>query len=115
VFLPKVRGVETGRVITMPTHGEHILRILGEATDPLFPSGIAEVLNREPGPAGVYTSLGIAVWLKHISDQAVQVQDGRWTLKRLLRQSADLLLRRMKVEQKDVRDNPNRLSDDSGM
>jgi hypothetical protein len=45
----------------------------------------------------------------------VQVQDGRWTLKRLLRQSADLLLRRMKVEQKDVRDNPNRLSDDSGM
>jgi hypothetical protein len=63
----------------------------------------------------VYTSLGIAVWLKHISDQAVQVQDGRWTLKRLLRQSADLLLRRMKVEQKDVRDNPNRLSGDSGM
>jgi hypothetical protein len=77
VFLPKVRGVETGRVITMPTHGDHILRILGEATDPLFPSGIAEVLNREPGSAGVYTSLEIAVCLKHISDQAVQVQDGR--------------------------------------
>lgn len=81
MFLPKVRGVETGRVITMPTHGDHILRILGEATDPLFPSGIpsgiAEVLNREPGSAGVSTSLEIAVCLKHISDQAVQVQDGR--------------------------------------
>jgi hypothetical protein len=77
VFLPKVRGVETGRVITMTTHGDHLLRILGEATDPLFPSGIAEVLNREPGSAGVYTSLEIAVCLKHISDQAVQVQDGR--------------------------------------
>lgn len=79
-------------------------RILGEATDPLFPSGIAEVLNRERGPAGVYTNLEIAVCLKHMSDQAVQVQDGRWTLKRLLRQSPDLLLRRMEVEQKDVRD-----------
>lgn len=79
-------------------------RILGEATDPLFPSGIAEVLNRERGPAGVYTNLEIAVCLKHMSDQAVQVQDGRCTLKRLLRQSPDLLLRRMEVEQKDVRD-----------
>jgi hypothetical protein len=75
VFLPKMRGVETGRVITMPTHGEHILRILGEATDPLFPSGIAEVLNRQRGPAGVYTSLEIAVCLKQIRDQAVSVQD----------------------------------------
>jgi hypothetical protein len=75
VFLPKMRGVETGRVITMPTYGEHILRILGEATDPLFPSGIAEVLNRQRGPAGVYTCLEIAVCLKHISDQAVPVQN----------------------------------------
>jgi hypothetical protein len=26
----------------MPTHEEHIVRILGEATEPLFPSEIAE-------------------------------------------------------------------------
>jgi hypothetical protein len=29
----------------MPTHEEHILRILGEATDPMFPSEITELLN----------------------------------------------------------------------
>jgi hypothetical protein len=67
----------------MPSHEEHILRILGEATDPLFPSEIAERLNRELGPAGAYTSLEIAARLKHVSDQTVQVQDGRWMLKRL--------------------------------
>jgi hypothetical protein len=69
----------------MPTHEEHILRILGEATDPLFPSEIAERLNRELGTAGVYTSLEIAARLSHMSDQAAQVPDGRWMLRRLLR------------------------------
>jgi hypothetical protein len=72
-------------VITMPSHEQHILRILGEATDPLFPSEIAERLNRELGAAGVYTSLEIAARLTHMSDQAAQVPDGRWMLKRLLR------------------------------
>jgi hypothetical protein len=42
-------------------------------------------LNRELGPAGAYTSLEIVARLKHISDQAAQVPDGRWMLKRLLR------------------------------
>jgi predicted Zn-ribbon and HTH transcriptional regulator len=68
----------------MPTHEEYILGILGEATEPLFPSEIAERLNRELGSAGVYTSLEITARLKYMSDQAVQVQDGRWMLKRLL-------------------------------
>jgi hypothetical protein len=71
-------------VIPMPSHEDHILRILGEATDPLFPSDIAERLNRELGPAGAYTSLEIVARLKRMSNQAVQVQDGRWTLTRLL-------------------------------
>ncbi len=31
----------------MPTHEEHILRILNEATDPLFPSEITDRLNHE--------------------------------------------------------------------
>jgi hypothetical protein len=47
-----MHSVAPGRVITMPSHEEHILRILGEATDPLFPSEIAERLNRELGPSG---------------------------------------------------------------
>jgi hypothetical protein len=68
----------------MPSHEEHILRILGEATEPMFPSEIAERLNRELGPGGACTSLEIAARLKRMSDQAAQVQDGRWTLKRLV-------------------------------
>jgi len=47
----------------MPTHEEHIMRILGEATEPLFPFEIAERLNRELGSAGAYTSLEIVARL----------------------------------------------------
>jgi predicted Zn-ribbon and HTH transcriptional regulator len=66
----------------MPTHEEHIMRILGETTEPIFPSEIAERLNRELGPAGAYTSLEIVARLKRMSDQAAQLSDGRWMLKR---------------------------------
>ena len=59
----------------MPSHEHHILRILGEATEPLFPSEIAERLNRELGAADVYTSLEIAARLKHMCDQAVLRMD----------------------------------------
>jgi predicted Zn-ribbon and HTH transcriptional regulator len=51
----------------MPTHKEHILRILSEA-EPLSTSEIADRLNRGLGPAGVYTSLEIVARLKRISD-----------------------------------------------
>jgi hypothetical protein len=85
MLMPQMPSDAPGRVITMPSHEEHILRILGEATEPLFPSEIAERLNRELVPAGAYTSLEIAARLKHMSDQAAQVPDGRWMLKRLLR------------------------------
>ena len=85
MLMPQMPSGAPGRVITMPSHEEHIMRILGEATEPLFPYEIAERLNRELGAAGVYTSLEIAARLKHMGDQAVQVQDGRWMLKRLLR------------------------------
>ena len=68
----------------MPTHEEHIVRILGEATEPLFPSEIAERLNRELGAAGAYTSLEIAARLQRMSDQVAQTPDGRWMLKRLM-------------------------------
>lgn len=69
---------------TMPTHEEHILRILGEAIDPLFPSDVAEQLNRELGPGAAYTSLEIVARLKRMSDQVAQLPDGRWMLKRLM-------------------------------
>jgi hypothetical protein len=65
----------------MPTHEQHILRILGEATKPMFPSEIAERLNRELGPPGAYTSLEIVARLQRMSDQVVQLADRRWMLK----------------------------------
>jgi hypothetical protein len=39
----------------MPTLDEHILRILGEAIEPLFPSDITERLNHELGRGSAYT------------------------------------------------------------
>jgi hypothetical protein len=68
----------------MPTHEDHILRILGEASEAIFPSEIAEQLNRELGPGGAYTSLEIVARLQRMSDQVAQLADGRWMLKRLL-------------------------------
>jgi len=68
----------------MPSHEHHILRILGEASEAIFPSEIAEQLNRELGPGGAYTSLEIVARLHQMSDQVAQLADGRWMLKRLL-------------------------------
>src|ERR1700745_2696791 len=44
---------KTGRLDVMSTSEEHILRILREANEPLFPREITRRLNREiePGPA----------------------------------------------------------------
>jgi len=42
MLLPQVRRVEPSRVIGIPTHEEHILRILGEASESLFHSEIAD-------------------------------------------------------------------------
>lgn len=66
----------------MPTHEEHILRILREATEPLFPSEITERLNRELGAeAAAYTVTEVAARLWRFTDQLEQLPDGRWTLK----------------------------------
>ena len=51
MLLSEVWRVGPGRVITMPSHEEHILRILGEATEPLFTSEIAERWNLQLRPA----------------------------------------------------------------
>jgi hypothetical protein len=44
----------------MPTDDEQILRILGEATEPLFPSEITDRLNRERSGGAAYTMTKVA-------------------------------------------------------
>jgi predicted Zn-ribbon and HTH transcriptional regulator len=63
---------------------EHILRILKEATEPLFTSEIAERVNRELRPAEAYKTIEAVKVLQGLHEQAVLLPDGRWTLKRLM-------------------------------
>jgi uncharacterized Zn finger protein len=67
----------------VPTHEEHILRILGEAKEPLF-AKIAEHLNSELRPDSSYSTMEVAKRLKSMSEQVAQLLDGRWMLKRLM-------------------------------
>jgi len=66
----------------MPTHEEHILRILGEATEPLFPSEIADRLTVELGSGIAFTMAEVVLRLKRTAGLVEQSDDGRWTLKR---------------------------------
>ena len=68
----------------MPTHEEQILRILGEAKEPLFASEIAERLNSELRPDSAHSRIEVAKRLKSMSEQVAQLPDGRWMLKRLM-------------------------------
>ena len=65
----------------MPTHDGHILRILGEATEPLFASEITERLNDELDPGAACTVPDVVGRLKTLSERVAQLPDGRWTLK----------------------------------
>ena len=65
----------------LPTHEEHIVRILGEATEPLFPSEITNCLNQELGGGTAYTMTEVVMRLKTLNE-VTQLPDGRWTLKR---------------------------------
>ena len=67
----------------MPAIDEHILPILGEASEGLFASDIAERLNKEMRPDTEYKTADVAKHLKGMSDQVVQLPDGGWMLKRL--------------------------------
>lgn len=69
----------------MPTHEEHILRILGEAVEPLFPSEITERLNRELGPGSVCSRSEVMACLQGLAKEVTQLVDGRWMQKRLSR------------------------------
>ena len=66
----------------MPTLEEHVVRILGEATEPLFASEIADHLNRELRTR--YTNTEMVELLKRMPEQVAQLPDGRWMLKRLM-------------------------------
>jgi len=68
----------------MLTHEEHILRILGEATDSLFPSEIAERLNSEFRAGTAYTTAEVVTCLQALGKHVAQLHDGRWVLKRLM-------------------------------
>jgi hypothetical protein len=68
----------------MLTYEDHILRILGEATDSLFPSEIAERLNNEFRAGTAYTATEVVTSLQALGKHVAQLNDGRWMLKRLL-------------------------------
>ena len=74
----------------MTGHEEHILRVLGKATGPLFTSEIVELLNLELRPGAAYTTIEVVRVLQDLHEQAVQLADGRWMLKRLLRRDSDV-------------------------
>ena len=82
MLLSEVRRVGLGRVIEMPTHEEHILRVLGESGEPLFLSEITERLNRELGDGAAHRTTEVVMGLKRLSEHVAQLQDGRWALKR---------------------------------
>jgi len=65
----------------MPIHEEAVLRILSEATEPLFTSKIAERLNLQLRPAVAYTIIEVGRGLQGLHEQAALVADGRWVLK----------------------------------
>ena len=79
MLLSEVRRVEEGSLSDMPDE-KHILRILGEATEPLSPSEITDRLNHELGAGPPYTMTGIVKCLQALQE-VTQLRDGRWMLK----------------------------------
>jgi hypothetical protein len=75
-------GDEPRGLNPMPTDDEHILRILGEATEPLFPSEITDRLNRKRGIGAAHTMTKVVLRLKSLASRVAQLPDGRWTLNR---------------------------------
>jgi|GEM_PF-4427577 len=65
----------------MPIHEEHILRILSEAPEPLFPSEIADRLNRELR-LDAFAPMDIVKRLQNMGERVARLADGRWRLKR---------------------------------
>ncbi len=66
----------------MPNYEEHILRLLGEAVEPLYPSEITEVLNHELGPGSAVSRSEVMSCLQGLAKEVTQLVDGRWMLRR---------------------------------
>jgi len=64
----------------MSIHEEAVVRILGEATEPLFASEIVERLNRQLRPAAAYTNVEVGRVLQGLREHAVLLADGCWML-----------------------------------
>jgi hypothetical protein len=68
----------------MGTHEQqHVLRILREASDALYPSEIAELLNHELRLGTAFTRQEVVRNLQALGKEVTQLVDGRWMLKRL--------------------------------
>ncbi len=65
----------------MPLHEEAVLRILSEATEPLFASEIAEGLNLQLRPVTAYRTIEVGRILRGLHERVVLLADGRWELK----------------------------------
>jgi len=66
----------------MSTEEEHIVRVLRESSESLFPSEIAERLNGELGSGAAYTTTKDVTRLIALGESVEQLPDGGWTLKR---------------------------------
>jgi hypothetical protein len=59
-------------------YDEHIMRILSEANEPLFPSEIAARLNKEIGPNSSYKRMEVLTRLKALEKKVARLPEGRW-------------------------------------
>jgi hypothetical protein len=68
----------------MATHEQqHVLRSLHEASDALYPSEIAELINHELRLGAAFTRQEVITNLQALEKEVTQLVDGRWMLKRL--------------------------------
>jgi hypothetical protein len=66
----------------MTPEQQHIVRIFGEATEPLFLSDITGSLNTQLSSGGYFNTSEVIKNLESLYEQVTQLRDGRWTLKR---------------------------------
>lgn len=66
----------------MATDEELLLRILGQANAPLFPSEITDRLNEERGEQAAHSMTDVVMILKGLGRRVVQLPEKRWILNR---------------------------------
>jgi len=66
----------------MTPEQQHIVRILGEAIEPLFLSDIAGSLNAQLSSGAYFNRNEVIKNLESLYEQVTQLRDGRWTLRR---------------------------------